>query len=94
MREMTFRDAINGTLDHALGSDPEVMLFGEDIGQLGGAFQVTKGLWDKYGPRRVKNTPISESAIIGTAIGSACVGLKPVAEMVNCQVPGVPVIVA
>jgi pyruvate/2-oxoglutarate/acetoin dehydrogenase E1 component len=82
---MTFRDAINGALDHALGSDPTVMLFGEDIGQLGGAFQVTKGLWDKYGSKRVKNTPISEAAIIGTAIGSACVGLKPIAEIMFCD---------
>lgn len=85
MSGMTFRDAINGTLDEALSRDPAVFLFGEDIGQLGGAFQVTKGLWQKYGSERVKNTPISEAAIIGTAIGSACVGLKPIAEIMFCD---------
>jgi pyruvate/2-oxoglutarate/acetoin dehydrogenase E1 component len=85
MSQMTFRDAINMTLDEALGADPAVLLFGEDIGQLGGAFQVTKGLWQKYGSERVKNTPISESAIIGTAIGTACVGLKPIAEVMFCD---------
>ncbi len=85
MAQMTFRDAINRTLDDALSSDPAVLLFGEDIGQLGGAFQVTKGLWQKYGSERVKNTPISEAAIIGTAIGTACVGLKPIAEIMFCD---------
>jgi pyruvate/2-oxoglutarate/acetoin dehydrogenase E1 component len=85
MSQMTFRDAINMTLDEALSADPAVLLFGEDIGQLGGAFQVTKGLWQKYGSERVKNTPISEAAIIGTAIGTACVGLKPIAEVMFCD---------
>jgi len=82
---MTFRDSINKTLDEALAQDPTVLLFGEDIGPLGGAFQVTKGLWKKYGTRRVRNTPISESAIIGTAIGTACTGLKPIAEIMFCE---------
>ena len=82
---MSFRDAINVTLDQALCTDPTVLLFGEDIGQRGGAFQATKGLWQKYGLERVKNTPISEAAIVGTAIGSACVGLKPIAEIMFCD---------
>lgn len=85
MSEMTFRDAINKTLDDLLARDPSVLLFGEDIGPLGGAFQVTRGLWKKYGTRRVRNTPISEAAIIGTAIGTACTGLKPVAEIMFCD---------
>jgi pyruvate/2-oxoglutarate/acetoin dehydrogenase E1 component len=85
MAQMTFRDAINRTLDDSLSSDRSVLLFGEDIGQLGGAFQVTKGLWQKYGSERIKNTPISEAAIIGTAIGTACVGLKPIAEIMFCD---------
>jgi hypothetical protein len=55
MSQMTFRDAINMTLDEALGADPAVLLFGEDIGQLGGAFQVTKGLWQKYAYLRVSD---------------------------------------
>jgi len=82
---MTFRDSINKTLDEALAQDPTILLFGEDIGPLGGAFQVTKGLWKKYGTKRVKNTPISEAAIIGTAIGTACTGLKPIAEIMFCE---------
>jgi pyruvate dehydrogenase E1 component beta subunit len=82
---MTFRDSINKTLDEALAQDPNVLLFGEDIGPLGGAFQVTKDLWKKYGTRRVRNTPISEAAIIGTAIGTACTGLKPIAEIMFCE---------
>jgi pyruvate/2-oxoglutarate/acetoin dehydrogenase E1 component len=85
MSEMTFRDAINKTLDEALERDPSILLFGEDIGPLGGAFQVTKELWKKYGTKRVRNTPISEAAIIGTAIGTACVGLKPIAEIMFCD---------
>ena len=85
MAEMTFRDSINKTLDEALAQDPTILLFGEDIGPLGGAFQVTKGLWKKYGTKRVKNTPISEAAIIGTAIGTACTGLKPIAEIMFCE---------
>jgi pyruvate dehydrogenase E1 component beta subunit len=85
MAHMTFRDSINKTLNEALAHDPTVLLFGEDIGPLGGAFQVTKGLWKKYGTRRVRNTPISEAAIIGTAIGTACTGLKPIAEIMFCE---------
>jgi len=85
MAQMTFRDSINKTLDEALAQDPNVLLFGEDIGPLGGAFQVTKDLWKKYGTSRVRNTPISEAAIIGTAIGTACTGLKPIAEIMFCE---------
>ena len=85
MAQMTFRDSINKTLDEALAQDPTVLLFGEDIGPLGGAFQATKDLWKKYGTKRVRNTPISEAAIIGTAIGTACTGLKPIAEIMFCE---------
>jgi pyruvate dehydrogenase E1 component beta subunit len=82
---MTFRDAINKTLDEVLALDETVFLFGEDIGPLGGAVKVTKDLWKKYGTKRVRNTPISEAAIIGTAIGTACTGLKPIAEIMFCD---------
>ena len=85
MAKITFRDAINTTLDEALRQDQSILLFGEDIGSLGGAFQVTKGLWKKYGTKRVRNTPISEAAILGTAIGTACTGLKPIAEIMFCD---------
>jgi pyruvate/2-oxoglutarate/acetoin dehydrogenase E1 component len=83
--ELTFRDAINRTLDEALSRDPNVLILGEDVGLLGGAFQVTKGLWRKYGARRVRNTPISEAAIIGAAVGAACTGLRPIAEIMFCD---------
>jgi pyruvate/2-oxoglutarate/acetoin dehydrogenase E1 component len=85
MRQLTYRQAINETLDQLLAEDESVFLLGEDIGLLGGAFQVTKGLFDKYGPERVRNTPISESAIIGAAIGASCMGLKPIAEIMFCD---------
>lgn len=61
--------------------DPNVFLLGEDIGIYGGAFKVTAGMLDRFGPRRVVDTPISESAIVGAAIGASFMGLRPVAEM-------------
>ncbi len=79
--ETTYLTAINAALDDALASDPAVVLLGEDIGQMGGAFRVTAGLLDKYGPQRVIDTPMSESAIIGAAIGMAVEGMRPIAEI-------------
>lgn len=84
-RTMTIREALNATLDGILAADARAILFGEDIALLGGAFSVTKGLLEKYGARRVRNTPISESAIIGAAIGASMTGLKPVAEIMFCD---------
>ena len=81
MREITYREAINEALKEEMIRDSKVVLFGEDIAEHGGAFQVTKGLLEEFGSGRVKNTPISEIAIIGTAIGSSIVGLRPVAEL-------------
>jgi len=85
MREITFREAIREALDEALKSDAKVFLMGEDIGPLGGAFAVTKGLFDKYGRKRVRNTPISEVAIVGAATGAAMAGLRPVTEIMFCD---------
>ena len=85
MREITFKEAIREALDEALDSDSRVFLMGEDIGPLGGAFGVTQGLFDKYGKKRVRNTPISEVVIVGAAIGAAVVGLRPVAEIMFCD---------
>ena len=85
MRQLTYRDALNETLGRLLAEDESVFLMGEDIGLLGGAFQVTKGLHAKYGSRRVRNTPISEAAILGAATGAACTGLKPIAEIMFCD---------
>lgn len=78
---MTLLQAINQTLDSQLKKDPNIVVFGQDVGKLGGVFRVTQGLQDKYGENRVFNTPIAESAIIGSAIGMAINGLKPVAEI-------------
>ena len=84
-RQVTLREAINGTLDAILAGDDKAILFGEDVALLGGAFSVTKGLLAKHGSERVRNTPISEAAIVGAAIGSSITGLKPIAEIMFCD---------
>jgi pyruvate dehydrogenase E1 component beta subunit len=81
MREITFREALNESLRYNMKNDPTVFCWGEDIGILGGAFGVTAGLIDEFGPERIIDTPISEIAITGAAIGAALGGLKPVAEI-------------
>lgn len=81
MKTITFRQALNNAMDEELSRDRNVFLLGEDIGLNGGVFHVTDGLFQKYGFERVKQTPISESAIIGAAIGSSMLGLRPVAEI-------------
>jgi pyruvate dehydrogenase E1 component beta subunit len=80
-RTRTYVQALNEALDLALGLDPNVYLLGEDIGEMGGDFGVTRGLWTKYGDERVRDTPLSEAAIVGAAVGSAMVGMRPVAEI-------------
>lgn len=69
--------------------DEQVFLLGEDVGAAGGAFKLTEGLYERFGPRRVRDTPISEQAIIGTAIGSALMGLRPLAEIMFADFAGV-----
>ncbi|OFX15786.1 MAG: hypothetical protein A2Z18_10545 [Armatimonadetes bacterium RBG_16_58_9] len=81
MAELTYRDALNQALKEEMANDPSVFVLGEDIGLYGGAYKVTDGLLDLYGPDRVRDTPISESAIVGAAIGSALGGMRPVAEL-------------
>lgn len=81
MKELTYREAINEALSEEMQRDERVFLLGEDIGKFGGAMAVTKGLYDKFGSMRVMDTPISESAIIGSALGAALTGLRPVAEI-------------
>ena len=80
-RTRTFVQALNEALDIAMERDPNVYMLGEDIGEMGGDFGVTRGLWAKYGDARVRDTPLSEAAIIGTAVGSAMLGMRPVAEI-------------
>jgi len=82
MREVTIRDALRETLREEMQRDKSVFLLGEDIGRhWGGAFGVTKGLAEEFGDDRVRDTPISESAIIGVGVGAAITGMRPVAEI-------------
>jgi 2-oxoisovalerate dehydrogenase E1 component beta subunit len=78
---ITYLEAIREGLAEEMEADPCVFILGEDVGQYGGAFKVTAGLQERFGEMRVIDTPISESAIVGVAIGSALYGLRPVAEM-------------
>ncbi len=81
MTQMTMAGAINRGLRAAMDRDEKVLLMGEDIGQLGGVFRVTDGLWKDFGPDRVMDTPLAESGIVGTAIGMAMRGYRPVIEI-------------
>jgi len=81
VRTRTFVQALNEALDTSMERNPSVYMLGEDIGEMGGDFGVTRGLWTKYGDERVRDTPLSEAAIIGTAVGSAMMGMRPVAEI-------------
>jgi pyruvate dehydrogenase E1 component beta subunit len=79
--ELTYRAAIAGAIAQEMDRDPSVVLIGEDIGAAGGVFKLTEGLFDRFGPERVRDTPISEQAIIGAAMGAAMTGLRPIAEL-------------
>jgi pyruvate/2-oxoglutarate/acetoin dehydrogenase E1 component len=81
MATMTYLEAITDGLRTAMSADPSVILLGEDVGVLGGAFKVSQGLLQEFGGSRVIDTPICEAAIVGAAVGAALVGLRPVAEM-------------
>lgn len=81
MSEVTYRQALNRALADTMEADGDVFALGEDIAAAGGAFKVTEGLLERFGPDRVLDTPISEQAIIGCAIGAATQGLRPVAEL-------------
>jgi len=90
MREMTFAQAITEALDEEMARDPRVFLMGEDVGVYGGILGQTAGLYDKYGRERVRDTPISETAIVGGAVGAAATGMRPVPEIMFCDFLGVP----
>jgi 2-oxoisovalerate dehydrogenase E1 component beta subunit len=81
MPEITMLDAIREALFEEMERDPAVVAMGEDIGIFGGAFKVTEGLYAKFGPERVIDTPISETAIVGAACGMGYLGLRPIVEM-------------
>ena len=81
VREISYAEALNEALREEMRRDDRVIVFGEDVGVFGGVYKVTKGLLEEFGPERVLDTPISEAAIAGTAIGAALMGLRPVAEI-------------
>ena len=81
MKQLTYTEALRQALREEMKRDDTVFLLGEDIGAYGGAFGVTRGLLDKYGPQRVLDTPISEQGFIGMAVGAAMTGMRPVAEI-------------
>ena len=83
MVEILYREALRLGIDEALEKDPNVFIMGEDIGAYGGAYAVTDGLLDKYGPDRVKDTPISEATFIGAGVGAAMGGLIPIVELMS-----------
>ena len=78
---MTYGEAIREAMSIRMREDPTVVLFGEDVGAFGGCFGVSAGMFDEFGPERVRDTPISEGAIIGCAVGSAATGVRPIAEL-------------
>jgi 2-oxoisovalerate dehydrogenase E1 component beta subunit len=81
MSAVTYLEAIRQALWEEMESDPRVFLLGQDVGTYGGPFRVTAGMLDSFGPQRVIDTPISESAMVGAAIGAAMMGMRPVVEM-------------
>jgi len=79
--ELTYRDAVAAGIAQEMARDERVVFLGEDVGAPGGVFKTTVGLLEKFGPKRVRDTPISEQAIIGAAMGAAMTGLRPIAEI-------------
>lgn len=89
MAQKTYMQAINDALREEMERDSSVLVFGEDVGQFGGCFGVTKGLFEQFGEKRVRDTPITESAIVGAATGAAAAGLRPVCELMFVDFVGV-----
>jgi pyruvate dehydrogenase E1 component subunit beta len=83
MARITMREAISQALWEEMERDPKVFILGEEVGVWGGTYAVTKGFYDHFGGERVRDTPISEAAIIGAAIGSSLTGMRPVAELMT-----------
>src|SRR5947209_10921273 len=81
MPELSYREAVRDALATAMRRDDEVFVMGEDIAEMGGSMGVTQGMLDEFGPERVRNTPISEMALVGTGIGAAMQGMRPVVEV-------------
>lgn len=84
-RELTFRDAYREAIREAMLADERVFMMGEDIGHYGGCYAVTKGLLEEFGPERIRDTPLSESAFTGAGIGAAMNGMRPIVEIMTCN---------
>ncbi|MCW2647447.1 MAG: Transketolase, central region, partial [Pseudonocardiales bacterium] len=81
MAQLSYRDAVARAIAQEMDRDDSVLFIGEDIGAAGGVFKATPGLLERFGPTRVRDTPISEQAILGAAMGAAMTGLRPIAEI-------------
>jgi pyruvate dehydrogenase E1 component beta subunit len=79
----TYREAVRAALRDALGRDPRVFLMGEDVGRYGGTYAVSRGLLEEFGPERIRDTPLSESAFVGAGIGAAMAGMRPIVEVMT-----------
>jgi pyruvate dehydrogenase E1 component beta subunit len=83
MTAITYREALRAAMVHAMDVDPRVFLMGEDVGRYGGCFGVSKGMLERFGPDRVRDTPLSESAFVGAGVGAALGGMRPVVEIMT-----------
>jgi len=83
VRQLTYRDAVREAMREAMCRDPRVFLMGEDVGRYGGCFAVSKGLLEEFGPERIRDTPLSESAFVGAGIGAALGGMRPIVEIMT-----------
>ena len=84
-KKMTFRDAVREGIRDAMNKDPRVFLMGEDVGNYGGCFAVSRGLLAEFGAERIRDTPLAESAFVGAGIGAALGGMRPIVEIMTCN---------
>lgn len=85
MNAISYRDAVRAAIREAMQRDPKVFLMGEDVGHYGGCYAVSKGLLAEFGPERIRDTPLSESAFTGAGIGAALGGMRPIVEVMTCN---------
>src|SRR5215210_6194771 len=83
MTTTTYREALRTALREELARDERVFLMGEEIGRFEGSYKVTAGLWNEFGPRRLREMPISEESFVGAGVGAAMLGLRPVVEIMT-----------
>src|SRR5437870_13108096 len=85
MREITYRQALNEALAEELERDPNVFLMGEEVAEYHGAYKVSQGLLERFGPKRIIDTPISENGFACLGVGAAMLGLRPIMEFMTCS---------